>query len=150
MAKRTPLRVHSFYTVIPPTAPTFLESRTFTVLPRLDSRASNRFIPSKNTMVTDEIAAHTGMFSPSTNDGYYDLGLAAARVIREAYTKAIPTSGYPPSASPSQRRRSSANNPGTSSSPRPRSPPAQAKGTPKRRPTSPRSGEKVQEDLIQF
>jgi len=38
----------------------------------------------RNGLAADEVEAHTGMFSGKTNDGYYDLGLQTAQVIREA------------------------------------------------------------------
>ncbi|EEB86760.1 hypothetical protein MPER_16165, partial [Moniliophthora perniciosa FA553] len=33
-----------------------------------------------------EVQAHTGMFAANTNDGYYNLGLETARLIRDALT----------------------------------------------------------------
>lgn len=41
-------------------------------------------MPSKNAIAPDEIEGHTGMFDAKTNDGYYQLGLAAANIIRDA------------------------------------------------------------------
>jgi hypothetical protein len=35
-------------------------------------------------LALDELQAHTGMFSGKTNDGYYELGLETARIIRES------------------------------------------------------------------
>ena len=36
-----------------------------------------------NTVAGDEIEAHTGMFDGKTNDGYYELGLISAQLIRD-------------------------------------------------------------------
>ena len=74
---------YSFYTLIPPDISTTVTARTFCVLPK-SAAAANHFVPARNTLAEDEIHAHTGMFEPSTNDGYYQLGLAVAGFIREA------------------------------------------------------------------
>ena len=37
----------------------------------------------QNTLAADEIQAHTGMFDSKTNDGYYELGLISAQLIRD-------------------------------------------------------------------
>ncbi|VDC04083.1 unnamed protein product [Peniophora sp. CBMAI 1063] len=73
----------NFYTLIPPDISTTVTARTFCVLPKA-AAAANHFVPARNTLAEDEIHAHTGMFEPSTNDGYYQLGLAVAGFIREA------------------------------------------------------------------
>ncbi|TFK43728.1 hypothetical protein BDQ12DRAFT_675456 [Crucibulum laeve] len=74
----------TFYTVLPPAPPTFLTSRTFIVLPKRNSRNFTHFIPASNGLAPDELQAHTGMFGGRTNDGYYELGLSTAKLIREA------------------------------------------------------------------
>lgn len=58
-----------FYTNLPPKLFKFLNSpsRTFIVVPRSKDR---HFVPASNGLAWDEIEAHTGMFSPRTNDGY--------------------------------------------------------------------------------
>jgi hypothetical protein len=61
-----------------------MSPRTFIVLPQKNIRAYSRFIPARNTIAPDELQAHTGMFSGKTNDGYYDLGLTASKIIRES------------------------------------------------------------------
>lgn len=100
-------------------------------------RAIDRFVPAKNTVAQDEVQAHTGMFSATTNDGYYDLGLSAAKVIQDAYRRATPrrqsiSATRSPPSRPSSR----------TSLRSPKSP----------RPTSPlqSSQKKAEEDLISF
>jgi hypothetical protein len=79
------LLIHNrLYTNLPPNPPEFLTSRTFVVLPKYGSRSKAHFSPANNGLAPDEIQAHTGMFSASTNDGYYELGLASAKIIRDA------------------------------------------------------------------
>ncbi|CUA69423.1 hypothetical protein RSOLAG22IIIB_03949 [Rhizoctonia solani] len=70
---------HNYYTVIPPTKK-YPSERTFIILPPKTSLAAHRkaFIPARNALAADEVAAHIGMFEPQTNDGYYSLGLRAA------------------------------------------------------------------------
>ncbi|THH29141.1 hypothetical protein EUX98_g5046 [Antrodiella citrinella] len=75
-----------FYTYLPPNPPQYPKARTFVVLP--SSKAPNvkygsYYIQAPNTIATDEISAHTGMFDAKTNDGYYDLGLLSAHLIRD-------------------------------------------------------------------
>ncbi|KAF9534708.1 hypothetical protein CPB83DRAFT_842800 [Crepidotus variabilis] len=72
------------YTVLPPKLPTFLTSRTFVVLPKYSSPAKNHFVAANNNIAENEVEGHTGMFSASTNDGYYQLGLTTAGLIRNA------------------------------------------------------------------
>jgi hypothetical protein len=74
----------TLYTNLPPNPPEFLTSRTFVVLPKYGSRSKTHFSPVNNGLAPDEIQAHTGMFSASTNDGYYELGLSSAKIIRDA------------------------------------------------------------------
>jgi len=74
----------TFYTLLPAKPPTHLEPRTFVVLPRASSRLAAHFLPASNTMAEDEVQAHTGMFDSKSNDGYYELGLNTAQLIRGA------------------------------------------------------------------
>ncbi|KAJ7240306.1 hypothetical protein B0H12DRAFT_55523 [Mycena haematopus] len=78
----TPTR--SFYTYLPPTPLLNTSERTFVVLPKKNTPAERHFVLARNGLAADEVEAHTGMFSGKTNDGYYDLGLQTAQVIREA------------------------------------------------------------------
>lgn len=64
--------------------PPFSPSRTFIVIPKRTSRHFSRFLPAKNSVAPDELQAHTGMFGAKTNDGYYELGLATSKIIRES------------------------------------------------------------------
>ncbi|KAI5117868.1 hypothetical protein M0805_006570 [Coniferiporia weirii] len=73
-----------FYTLLPAKAPDYLNTRTFIVLPPKNSPLSSRFLFVQNNIAEDEIEAHTSMFEPGTNDGYYGLGLEVAKIIREA------------------------------------------------------------------
>lgn len=41
-------------------------------------------MPMNNGIAANEIEGHTGMFSAKTNDGYYQLGLVSAKLIRDA------------------------------------------------------------------
>ncbi|KAF8628712.1 hypothetical protein AX17_005935 [Amanita inopinata Kibby_2008] len=74
----------TFYTLMPPTPPQYMASRTFISLPKAGAPAASKFLPAKNNLAADEIQAHIGMFAPVTNDGYYELGLDAVGIIREA------------------------------------------------------------------
>jgi len=98
------------YTVLPPHPPEFLVSRTFIVLPKYGSRAKDHFQPSPNKTAENEIDSHTGMFSASTNDGYYQLGLTTAQIIRDAVmgSRGI---GNAPSPSPQPKVRRSTRSP---------------------------------------
>lgn len=69
----------SFYTYLPANSQ-HLVPRTFTIPPQ---PASTRWIPQTNTIAPDEVQAHMNMFSPKTNDGFYDLGLAVVRGVAE-------------------------------------------------------------------
>jgi hypothetical protein len=75
-----------FYTLIPPSPPANLSPRTFCLLPEPSSDAFQRFVPAPNTLAENEVRAHVTMFEPTKNDGYYQLGLEAAAVIRQAIT----------------------------------------------------------------
>lgn len=74
----------TFYTFLPAKPPTLPEPRTFIVLPRASSRLAAHFLPASNTVAEDEVKAHTGMFDSKSNDGYYELGLNTAQLIRGA------------------------------------------------------------------
>jgi len=76
----------TFYAFIPANPP-FSEYRTFIVLPRRTSREYPYFIAARNNIAPDELQAHTGIFSGKTNDGYYDLGLTTAKIIRGAFIR---------------------------------------------------------------
>lgn len=80
----TEIGLARFYTLLPPSPPEFSKSRTFVIVPPTSASVSRRFVPAHNARANDEIEAHTGMFAGATNDGYYALGLAAAKVVREA------------------------------------------------------------------
>ncbi|KIK29308.1 hypothetical protein PISMIDRAFT_7134 [Pisolithus microcarpus 441] len=73
-----------FYVLLPPSLPAFPSPRTFVVLPPRSSPAFPSYIISRNSVASDEVQAHMGMFEPTQNDGYYELGLETARIIREA------------------------------------------------------------------
>ncbi|TFK22337.1 hypothetical protein FA15DRAFT_671630 [Coprinopsis marcescibilis] len=120
----------NFYTCLPPKLPTYLTSRSFAVLPDYGSRAVSRFEAANNGVAEDEIQAHTGMFSPGTNDGYYELGLKAATLIQEVFQRSMV---------PQTR---------TTSWPRPTSPAWSQ--MPETNSTPPPSGNKVEGDLISF
>lgn len=74
----------SFYAILPPSPPAFLNSRTFVVLPKVTSRSFSHFLLAKNSTAPDELQAHMGMFGAQTNDGYYELGLSTAKIIQDA------------------------------------------------------------------
>ncbi|KAG8731886.1 hypothetical protein FRC11_001779 [Ceratobasidium sp. 423] len=76
---------YNYYTVIPPSRK-YPSERTFIILPPKTSLAAQKkvFIPARNALAADEIAAHIGMFEARTNDGYYSLGLRAAESACEA------------------------------------------------------------------
>ncbi|TDL29927.1 hypothetical protein BD410DRAFT_893134 [Rickenella mellea] len=73
----------NFYTRLPAKPPQQPEPRTFIILPKGNPKLRAHFSPAENTIAEDEVQAHMGMFEAPTNDGYYELGLAAARIIRE-------------------------------------------------------------------
>ena len=72
------------YVSLPPSPPQYTSSRTFILLPKLYTAAAAHFSPANNGLAVDEVRGHTGMFAAGTNDGYYELGLDAARFIQEA------------------------------------------------------------------
>ncbi|KAJ7178975.1 hypothetical protein C8R46DRAFT_1323205 [Mycena filopes] len=74
----------NFYTFLPPTPLLRDSGRTFINLPKKNARVEPHFVEARNGLAVDELEAHTGMFSGKTNDGYYDLGLQTANIIREA------------------------------------------------------------------
>ncbi|KAJ6628805.1 hypothetical protein B0H10DRAFT_1940185 [Mycena sp. CBHHK59/15] len=74
----------NFYTYLPSTPLLHDSARTFIVLPKKNTPAASYFVLARNGLAPDELEAHTGMFSGKTNDGYYDLGLETAQLIREA------------------------------------------------------------------
>ncbi|KAG2013289.1 hypothetical protein CC2G_010218 [Coprinopsis cinerea AmutBmut pab1-1] len=135
----------NYYTYLPPTLPRYLNSRTFVVLPDYGSRAASRFIASNNNIAADEIQAHTGMFNPASNDGYYELGLTSAKAIQDAFQRWRTPQLQPVPARPNSPR---------PKSPRPtspRSPHRRATSPRMQQPTSPSSKNNVPEgDLISF
>lgn len=86
------IQFRTFYTLLPASPPTYMDHRTFIILPKRkaafttenEGDAADYFLKAPNGLASDEIQAHTGMFEAKTNDGYYQLGLETARVIREA------------------------------------------------------------------
>lgn len=81
-------QIVSFYVLLPEAPPTHLSTRTFIVQPKRTSREMEKFTPARNKQAADEVQGHTGMFDVRTNDGYYNLGLTTANVIRQAIQKA--------------------------------------------------------------
>jgi hypothetical protein len=73
-----------FYTFLPPAPPDHPSPRTFCLLPESTEDAFRHFVPARNTLAEDEVRAHVSMFEPGRNDGYYQLGLEVAAVIRQA------------------------------------------------------------------
>ncbi|THH05087.1 hypothetical protein EW145_g5051 [Phellinidium pouzarii] len=73
-----------FYTLLPAKPPDYSNPRTFIVLPPKNSPLNSYFLFVQNNLAEDEVQAHTGMFEPGTNDGYYGLGLEVAKIVREA------------------------------------------------------------------
>lgn len=73
-----------FYTLLPPVPLVHPNARTFIVLPKKNARSAGNFLPANNGVAPDELQAHTGMFGAKTNDGYYELGLQTAKIVREA------------------------------------------------------------------
>ncbi|KAH9853663.1 hypothetical protein C2E23DRAFT_728363 [Lenzites betulinus] len=93
---------HTFYTYLPPNPPSYPSPRTFAVLPRPNTPLGAHFVASRNTLASDEIQAHTGMFDGKLNDGYYELGLSTAQLVRVAVQRhrAATMNGQHPSKSP--------------------------------------------------
>ncbi|PSS35486.1 hypothetical protein PHLCEN_2v1641 [Hermanssonia centrifuga] len=73
----------TFFTYLPSKPPVHPSARTFIVLPKASSPFISHFLQAPNTLAGDETEAHTGMFDGKTNDGYYELGLLTAQLIRE-------------------------------------------------------------------
>ncbi|KAF5387724.1 hypothetical protein D9615_000550 [Tricholomella constricta] len=90
--KEAGVTFRAFYTHIPATPP-FSVARLFVVLPKRASPQFSYFLPAKNSLAPDELQAHTGMFGAKTNDGYYELGLSVAKIIRESLQSARGSSG---------------------------------------------------------
>ncbi|KAF9782273.1 hypothetical protein BJ322DRAFT_1009506 [Thelephora terrestris] len=90
--KKMGILFRTFYTLLPANPPSFMDHRTFIVLPKRkfsfstpnQGDVADHFLKAPNGLASDEIQAHTGMFEAKTNDGYYQLGLETSRVIREA------------------------------------------------------------------
>lgn len=76
-------QVPRFYTYLPKKSGQS-RPRTFIVLPPRQSPAASRFIAASNSLASDEIGAHMGMFSAKTNDGYYELGRRSVQLITES------------------------------------------------------------------
>lgn len=76
-------RLSRFYVLLPPSAPAFPTPRTFVVLPSRSSPVFTNYIVARNCLTSDEVKAHMGMFDPTQNDGYYELGLETAKIIRD-------------------------------------------------------------------
>jgi len=74
----------NFYVLLPEAPPMHLTRRTFVVTPKRTSREWKCFVASNNTRASDEVEGHTSMFNAKMNDGYYDLGLRTAELIRQA------------------------------------------------------------------
>ena len=53
------------------------------ILPNSSSPYVSHFLQAPNGIAGNEIEAHTGIFDAKTNDGYYELGLLAAQLIRD-------------------------------------------------------------------
>ncbi|KAI0663247.1 hypothetical protein C8Q70DRAFT_956954 [Cubamyces menziesii] len=87
---------HTFYTYLPASPPVNPTPRTFAVLPRQNTPLGTHFVANRNTLASDEIQAHTGMFDSKTNDGYYELGLSTAQLIRVAIQRHKELSSPPP------------------------------------------------------
>ena len=75
---------------MPSKTPADVPPRTFCLLPEPSSDAIKRFVPAPNALAENEVRAHVGMFQPAKNDGYYQLGLEAAAVIRQAIANGRP------------------------------------------------------------
>jgi hypothetical protein len=74
-----------YYTAMPSTS-LLSSAATFVNLPATGN-IKTHFEEARNTLAKDEVQAHIGMFEPSTNDGYYQLGLGVASHIREVLMK---------------------------------------------------------------
>ncbi|KAF8592227.1 hypothetical protein K439DRAFT_1626236 [Ramaria rubella] len=74
----------TFYTYLPGKPPANPQPRTFIILPQSNSPYARYFVRAHNSFAVDEVGAHTTMFQGTSNDGYYELGLETAKIIREA------------------------------------------------------------------
>ncbi|KAK4686754.1 hypothetical protein P7C73_g3373, partial [Tremellales sp. Uapishka_1] len=83
LAAKRNVRFWNFYTYLPPSPPKNLVGRTFSLLPTTTHPLYPNFKSAPNTIATDEVSAHMGMFNPKTNDGFYDLGLEVVNGIGE-------------------------------------------------------------------
>ncbi|OJT09035.1 hypothetical protein TRAPUB_60 [Trametes pubescens] len=94
---------HTFYSYLPANPPANPSPRTFAVLPRPKTPLGTHFVANRNTLASDEIQAHTGMFDSKTNDGYYELGLSTAQLVRVAVQRhrAASAPPQPPPKAPS-------------------------------------------------
>ncbi|ORX36872.1 hypothetical protein BD324DRAFT_651349 [Kockovaella imperatae] len=82
------VRFWNFYTYLPASQPKHLTSRTFIILPSTSHPLYPRFRPASNSLASDEVSAHMGMFNAKTNDGFYDLGLEVMRGMGERVEEA--------------------------------------------------------------
>ena len=73
-----------FYALLPPSPPSHPSRRTFCFLPGSTEDSLQHFLPARNSLAENEVRAHVSMFEPERNDGYYQLGLEVAAVIRQA------------------------------------------------------------------
>jgi hypothetical protein len=73
-----------FYTLLPPSPPSHPSRRTFCFLPESTEDSFQHFVSARNTLAENEVRAHISMFEPERNDGYYQLGLEVAALIRQA------------------------------------------------------------------
>jgi hypothetical protein len=73
-----------FYAFLPPSPPSYPSRRTFCLLPESTEDSFQHFVPARNTLAENQVRAHVSMFEPERNDGYYQLGLEVAAVIRQA------------------------------------------------------------------
>ncbi|KAL4081614.1 hypothetical protein V8B97DRAFT_1913612 [Scleroderma yunnanense] len=80
---RVSFSLPTFYVLLPASPPAFPTPRTFVVLPARSSPVFANYIIARNSHASDEVQAHMGMFDPTQNDGYYELGLETAKIIRE-------------------------------------------------------------------
>lgn len=86
----------SFYTELAPDPPEHLLSRTFCIVPSAHAALADHWhavaitcgpTTSSNTSrkrAEDEVAAHLGMFSSTTNEAYYAMGLEVSKAVWEA------------------------------------------------------------------
>ncbi|KAI0368101.1 hypothetical protein BV20DRAFT_1045197 [Pilatotrama ljubarskyi] len=132
---------HTFYTYLPPNPPANPSPRTFAVLPRSNTPLGRHFVANRNTLASDEIQAHMGMFDSKTNDGYYQLGLSTAQLVREAVHRhravAVPTDPPRQAAAPAQRSEAETASSEASGVPRPSVPATEEESTPAAEPTEP-------------